>query len=119
MKLIYLSGPISSHNEIGVYKNVIKAAEIGAILRRKNYSVIIPHTASMFHQSALNHEEWMRQDLKQLSVCDEMMILEDWGQSLGCIEEVKFANENHIPIHGVALNLDQCDVCLLDYRMLK
>lgn len=103
MELIYLSGPISSDNEIGIYKNIVKAAEICALLRIEGYSVICPHTSSMFHGSMLDHDKWIKQDIRQLQVCTKMFLMEGWEYSVGCNKEIDFALKNNIPIYDVFL----------------
>lgn len=104
MKIAYVSGPITANDKMSKEGNCMVAAELAMELRELGYAVICPHEA-VFSRTrlGLTHEEWMKIDLKLLSVCDICVLsTEDQyalTESVGTQIEIGFCIENKIPIY--------------------
>jgi len=93
-KLIYISAPLSN----------IKEANLPAVIEACNevlnaegipYS---PHLATIPLRSEKSRKEWLEIDFFLLTKCDEILFLEGWEESLGCMAEWGFAKGRGIPI---------------------
>lgn len=103
--LIYLASPYSNPvSEIRVYRYK-KAVECAADLIRQGYLVFSPiahshHIAQRLGKDFEGFESWREFDLRMLTSCDILVIVEveGWEESCGIKVELKKAHKLRIPI---------------------
>lgn len=95
MKMIYVASPYTIGDTFG---NVIESIAAGSKLISKGFCPVLP-LLSHFHdiQYPEDYETWMKIDIEKLSRCDALLRLP--GESSGADREVKFAEENGIPVY--------------------
>lgn len=97
MKLIYIAGPYSNHNESGVFDNIMRARAKAFELWKAGYAAICPHMNTAF--MGLTYEEVIPGDLEMLSRCDAIYLLKGWRQSKGAVREWKRAAARGLDIY--------------------
>lgn len=102
MKIAYISGPIKADTDGESNKNFSRAFETAKLVRQLGYAVICPHEMGYHNPLTLSYDEWMKTDLKLLSVCDLCVLVETDYEKLikskGTIIELEFCLENSIPV---------------------
>lgn len=105
MKIAYISGPISGKSELESSVNLNRVFETAKLVRQLGYAVICPHEMGYHNPLTLSYDEWIKADLKLLSVCDLCVLVETDYEKLirskGTIIELEFCLENSIPVYKV------------------
>jgi len=100
MKRIYLAGPYSSDNVIGVLNNIGIGIKKASEILKGGDAVFCPFLG--FHYQILDQtltkEDYYRVSMAWLEVSDEVWVLENWEGSTGTQKEIERANELNIPV---------------------
>ena len=101
---IYVAGKITSTNPLVYLQNTMAGITQGLELYLKGYSVFIPHLEIMMWMILgkdvhLTNEMIYERSLEWLKVCDAMLVLPGWEDSVGTKGEIEFALANDIPIY--------------------
>lgn len=99
--LIYTAGPYSESAGVGtVEENIQRTTEIAAELWEMGYAVICPHmnSANLEQTTTLSNKDFVDRDLEMVRVCDAIVMLPYWEQSLGAVREHQCARENDLEI---------------------
>lgn len=102
MKVVYIISPYR-HNG-GIYyimRNIQKAERIAVILWEMGYAVICPHKNSALLDGIVKDDAFLKGDIEILRRCDVAVVSDDWAESVGCKAEVKFCDDNNIPVFTV------------------
>jgi hypothetical protein len=91
---IYIAGPFTNGETLPqrtVKKNVKRAIEVGAKIKRKGHYIFIPHYSYYMDASgySFEYDDWMREDLYWIKKCDAMFVIE--GKSIGVDREIEYA----------------------------
>lgn len=105
---IYVAGPYTAPTLEDIERNVARAREIGVFLIRLGHTPFVPHlshyldeTAAQIPGGRIPYEEWMRQDLEWLRLCDALYVI---AGSPGADLEVAAAHALGMAVYR---NLDQ------------
>lgn len=109
---VYVAGPISTGGDfIG---NCRRGIHIGERLRREGFIPFVPHL-SVIHElvtEAISWDQWLEYDEQIILRCDAIYRMQ--GDSKGADREVKFAEENGIPVFQSIMGLRGW--CLSDFE---
>lgn len=103
-KMIYVGSPYSHSNMDVRLKRFEDVSKYCSELVSKGYLAISPitygHVLTQYKEMPTDFEFWGNFCLGLLKKCDYLYILmlEGWENSLGLIEEIKFAEKNNIEI---------------------
>lgn len=101
-KIVYISGPYTAKNVVGVWKNVLTACKVGVAIRKKGHFPLIPHLYNDFDEIAeamdehFSWQDYMDMDLAFLERCDALYFI---GPSKGANIELQRAKELGLPIY--------------------
>lgn len=98
MKVIYIAGPYRGKDNWEIHQNVNRASALALEVWRLGAAALCPHANTAHFQFAAPDEVWLNGDLELLSRCDALIVTPDWEQSSGARAEVRFADENDIPV---------------------
>lgn len=95
MKVAYIAHPFH-----GKQKNVDDATRIILYLikRYPGYTFFSPLHNTGFFYNAVDYECGMQYCFEMLQRSDELWLCKGWANSKGCMMEVAFARQHHIPI---------------------
>lgn len=99
--LIYTAGPYSETAGVGtVAENIQRATDIAAHLWEMGYAVICPHmnSANLETLTTLSNKDFVDRDLEMVQVCDGIVMMPYWEQSLGAVRELQCARENDLEV---------------------
>ena len=99
--LIYTAGPYSESAGVGtVEENIARARDIAIRLWEIGYTVICPHlnTADFENLTSLSNKDFVDRDLEMVQVCDGIVMLPHWEQSLGAVRELECARNNDLQV---------------------
>lgn len=98
--LVYVAGPYSADTHYQVKRNIAAAEEVGVQLWSWGWVSIIPHLNTLFMNGAYSLPDWvwLKGDLAIVKVCKFMVVEGAWRESMGTLGEIKFAEENNIPV---------------------
>jgi len=106
-KLVYIASPYSSHDPILVERNFRVVTEYCAKRMASGEVLLSPitygHTLLEFEKMPNDWEFWQNFCLSVLVKCDELRVLKmpGWELSTGVAAEIKFAEDNDIPIEYI------------------
>lgn len=83
---VYISGKMGGIPEGRIAKRFKEAANY---LRNEGFVPVNP--AVMLNNPGLEYDDYIKIDLKMLSICDAIYLLRGWENSPGSKEELKFA----------------------------
>lgn len=83
---VYISGKMGGIPEGRIVKRFEEAANY---LRNEGFVPVNP--AVMLNNPGLEYDDYIKIDLKMLSICDAIYLLRGWENSPGSKEELKFA----------------------------
>lgn len=97
MKVYYLSHPYTGNEEYNVKESEVIATTLAKMY--KNVLFINPLT-SLKHTgyAQLPYETILEQCIKLLSFCDGLILTGNWNDSIGCLEEYKYAKDNNMKV---------------------
>ena len=103
MKRIYIAGPYSSDNVLGVFENMRKGMALATQVRRLGYAPFCPWMDFMYFfindGEPFSLENCYEYSLAWLEVSDGILFTHDWRKSHGARREHEFAEEIEIPIY--------------------
>ena len=82
----YISGPIS-----GTKDYMERFAEAEKQLKKKGYSVVNPAAVNAMLPADTTYEEYMRMAMTMLEMCDGIVMLDGWRNSIGANREYGYA----------------------------
>ena len=98
MRVIYVSGKYRGKSENEVFENIMRARSAAVKLWDEGWSVICPHTNTMFMGSKLGDKAFMEGDLEILARCDAIYMLKGWEESEGARQELALAESLELEI---------------------
>ncbi len=93
MKKIYISGPITGHED---YMQRFSAAT--ELLREQGYIVYNPAAVNSMMPPETDYEEYMAIAMTMLSFCDAIYMLSGWQESKGANREYGYALAKHLDV---------------------
>jgi hypothetical protein len=102
--VIYVGGPFRGNSAWDIEENIRRAERLSLEVWRLGAACLCPHTNTRFFQGAAPDDVWLDGDLAMLHRCDGFLLTEDWSRSSGTRAEVKFCEDNGIPVF---YNLDE------------
>lgn len=101
---IYVSGPVTGHEDTAKRRfdqSPLEAWKVGDKLHKTLHEVefINPYEVNQMMTYGLNkeevtHEDYMTVSMAMLSICDSILLLDDWEDSKGCMQEYEYAKEH-------------------------
>lgn len=104
MKMIYVSHPFSGNES----KNRLSARKkIADISKKHDDTVFINPLDNMMYaeEAELDYNSILSQCIHLLDSCDGIIMLGDWNNSHGCLEEYKYAVNMGLPVYDHELKL--------------
>lgn len=100
MKKIFISGALTSDSSIGFLRNVRNMLQMGAQVRDLGCSTYVPCNDILMSLvgGVLGHHNYYEIDLEWLEVCDALIVVPGYKDSLGVSGELKKAHDLGIPI---------------------
>jgi len=111
--VVYVAGPYRAPTEWRVRKNIERSADKAMEVFRLNRDgekrviPVSPCMNSAFFGGELPDELYLYVDLALLLRCDAMIVADGWENSKGVLAEIKFAEENNIPVLYSTQELDE------------
>src|SRR5690348_9120280 len=105
----YLAGPYSSPNIHTRDRRYTQISYVAAELMKRGEIVYSPitscHHLALDYNLPFNADFWLQHDLKFLSRCDRLLVLQlsGWEDSVGLQKEIEFATKHNIPIEYIDL----------------
>jgi len=99
MKLAYIAGPYRATTPHKTQLNIDRAREVALKMWKSSYAVICPHMNSAHFDGECDDTQWLLGYLEILKRCDLMVLLPNWLDSRGTIEEVNLAFKEGIPTY--------------------
>jgi len=101
-KRIFLAGPYSDNNIIGILANIRQGIEVAGLLMAKGYSVFCPFLDAQISLTQfgalLSEQDYKENSLAWVEVADAVLCLSGWELSKGTLAERGIAEQNNIPI---------------------
>jgi nucleoside 2-deoxyribosyltransferase len=105
MKVVYVAGPFRASTGWGIEENV-RYAELHALhVWRAGAACLCPHMNSRHFNGVLPDKTFLDGDLELLLRCDAVLLLPNWAESDGTIDEVIFAIRHGIPVFQYFVSL--------------
>jgi nucleoside 2-deoxyribosyltransferase len=95
--ILYLAGPYSGD----IDQNIATARTVAISVWQAGHVAICPHlnNAHFEQDCSLSYDEYIRGDLKIILRCDGVLMLPEWGRSVGACQERSFALAHDIPVY--------------------
>lgn len=101
MKKVYVAGAISAPTLEKGLKNLREGIACGATLLKMGFCPFVPHLTAQFNlvqEELIPVETHYQYDLEWLEVCDCMLVLPGYENSVGVAREICFAKAKRIPV---------------------
>lgn len=89
MTKVYISGKISGNSH---YKKDFKKAK--KLFPKKDFSILMP----TYLDCILDYEDYMKIDFAMISVCDYILVLNNYKDSPGALREIDHAIKNGVRV---------------------
>lgn len=105
MKLAYVAGPYRGKsknkiiNRLQVIRNILAAREVAKKLWQMGYAVICPHSNTALFDGIVPDKTFLDGDIVMLKRCDLIVMMPNWMDSSGAIDELCIAQANGIPAY--------------------
>jgi hypothetical protein len=100
MKKIYISGPYSADNVMGVLRNIRKGIDASIEVFKAGFAPFCPwldyHYVLADKENKLALEDFYNYSLAWLDASDAILMIGNWQKSKGCIKEYNFAKDHEI-----------------------
>jgi hypothetical protein len=98
MKIVYIAGPFRAHTAWGIAENVRAAERLGLEVCKLGLMALIPHANTAHFHGELTEDFFLDGTMELLRRSDAVMLLPDWGKSIGTVREVSEAKKLEIPV---------------------
>lgn len=106
MKYIYIAGPYTGlHHDYRSFfeidRNIMRATEAAAILAREGVGFFNPHGHSAHFETIVpeaTKDYWYELDIHFMGACDAILMLPNWQNSKGSLEEKRVMEEWGKPV---------------------
>ena len=98
MKLVYIAGVYRGKCIDDIYENIQVARKYAKKYWNLNYAVICPHMNSAFMDGSCTDEVFLDGGIEILKRCDIIVMLPNWKNSPGAINEFNIAINNGLKI---------------------
>lgn len=103
MKIIYIAGRFRGPSHWAIHENIRAAERVAFDVWKLGAAALCPHLNTIHFQDALPDHVWLDGDLALLSRCDALVTVDNWHDSAGAREEVRYAAVRGIPtFHSIA-----------------
>lgn len=99
MKLLYIAAPYRASSSIQIQHNIAEASIMAQNYWLEGFAVICPHLNSANFDGLVDDHIFLNGTMEMLSKCSHIAMHPDWQNSIGCIEEHKYAEENDLTIY--------------------
>lgn len=105
MKLAYVAGPYRGKsknkiiNKLQVIRNILAAREVAKELWRMGYAVLCPHSNTALFDGIAPDKTFLDGDIVMLKRCDLIVMMPNWMDSSGAIDEFCVAQTHGIPAY--------------------
>jgi len=104
MKRIYIAGPYSADNIIGVLDNIRSGTRVSTLVMMAGYAVFVPWLDFQLafyvrEGEEITKEMYQKNSLAWLETAHAVLVIEGWEKSLGTKREMDRARELGIPIY--------------------
>ena len=97
MITIYMAGPYTAGSSWEIELNIRQAERIALdFLQTGKAAVICPHTMSRFYYGAIAENTVMQACLELIKRCDVVLVLPNWSNSKGTLQEIQAAERYDI-----------------------
>lgn len=94
MRRIYISGPITGVPDYN--RRAFQTAE--DLIWEAGYTPVNPHKLPPLADVELPWEDYLKKDLRELLLCDAVVLLEGWSGSRGALLEIQVSRAVGIPV---------------------
>jgi hypothetical protein len=95
---VYIAGKFRGPDSWAMEQNIRAAETLALEVWRLGAAALCPHTNTRFYQGAAPDQVWLDGDLELLRRCDALLTVDNWLDSVGAREEVRFARAAGIPV---------------------
>lgn len=103
--VVYISGPLGASTIDGWFTNTMKARSACRELWILGVTPICPHLNNLLMEGAISYDEYLLGDLELVKRSDAVLMIGDWKDSKGAIQEREFAGFHNIPIFYTMIKL--------------
>lgn len=96
--VVYVAGPFRAENAWEIEQNIRRAEALALEVWKLGLAAVCPHANNRFYQGAASDDVWLAGDLAILERCDALLLVPDWQDSEGTLEEIDHAREQGIPV---------------------
>ncbi len=94
MKVVYIAGAYRGDGKPDtIYENIQIVRKYAKKYWRLGYAVFCPHMNSAFMDGACSDETFLEGSIEILKRCDVIVMLPNWEQSAGSVDEFNLAND--------------------------
>jgi hypothetical protein len=93
MKVAYIAGPYRARNGRSVAQNIKAAEEVAIKYWKAGFSVICPHMNTALLERTVSEDFILEADLEIVRRIDTMVMMANWTESLGAIQEHSLAKD--------------------------
>ena len=110
--VVYVAGPYRATTEWKLRKNIEKSADKAMEVWRLNAAglqvmAVAPCLNSALFGGEVADEVYLKNDLALLLRCDAMVVADGWENSEGVMSEIRFSEENGIPVFYTVRELSE------------
>ena len=99
--VFYVAGPFRGADSWAMEQNIRRAEEVAWCIFAEGEVAICPHTNTRFFQGSLPDQVWIDGTLTMMRVCDAVIVVPGWEQSVGTLGEIAEAERLGMPVFCV------------------
>lgn len=96
--VVYIAGPFRAKSDWGRHKNIEKAQALAFQVWEEGFVALCPHNNTRHFDGSLPDHVWLNGDLRLLSKCDAILMVEGWETSTGARAEMLYAEAHGIQV---------------------
>ena len=113
-RVIYIAGKYYGKSYSEIDDNIHRAEKVSLKLLLKGFCVLTPHLNTAHFErysfiTGFDLNKWLELDFELLRRCDCIFLMSGWEDSLGAVEEHKFAKEHKIKIYYESEGIPESD----------